>query len=160
MSQYAITIVVAALIVVFIVYQQMRTRPMQPMQLVAVPAFLALLGVLNLEKHPPDSAAAAVALGASVVTAIVFGFGRGVTIQVWHASAALMRKGTTATLVLWVVGIALRIAIGIVAGRAGVPTSVSTGELPLFLGITLAAQNVLIWVRGQETVLGTREPAR
>ncbi len=40
------------------------------------------------------------------------------------------------------------------------PTSVTTGELPLFLGLTLAAQNVLIWLRGQETTMGTMGPAR
>jgi len=56
--------------------------------------------------------------------------------------------------VLWV-----RILIGIVAGREGVPVSVTTGELPLFLGITLAAQNALIWLRAQETTIGTRAPA-
>ncbi|PZR98481.1 MAG: hypothetical protein DLM70_17205 [Chloroflexi bacterium] len=54
----------------------------------------------------------------------------------------------------------LHIAIGIVAGRSKVPTSVTTGELPLFLGLTLAAQNVLIWLRGQETTMGTMGPAR
>lgn len=155
MSQYAVTILVAALIVAFIVYQQMRTRSIEPRQLVVFPVVLALLGIVNLDKHPPDSTAATVALVASVATAIVFGVARGATIQIWRANATPMRKGTTATLVLWVVGITLRIAIGIAAGRAGVPTSVSTGELPLFLGITLGAQNALIWMRGQEAAIGT-----
>ncbi|HEX6507748.1 MAG TPA: hypothetical protein VF221_08970 [Chloroflexota bacterium] len=153
MSQYAVTIIIAALLLVFVVYQQMRTRSIQSRQLIVVPVFLALLGIINLQKHPPDSTAASVALAASVLTAIVFGVGRGVTVQIWRAGDVLMRKGTAATLVLWVVGIALRIVIGIVAGRSGVPTSVTTGELPLFLGITLAAQNVLIWLRSQEVAV-------
>jgi hypothetical protein len=154
-SQYVVTIVIAALVLVFIVYQQMRTRPIRSRQLIVIPVILALLGIVNLEKHPPDSTAAGVALAASVVTAIVFGVGRGVTVQIWRVSAVPMRKGTPATLVLWVVGLALRIVIGIVAGRSGVPTSVTTGELPLFLGITLATQNAMIWLRGEDAAAGS-----
>jgi hypothetical protein len=149
-SQYVVTIVIAAVVLVFIVYQQMRSRPIQSRQLIVIPVILALLGIANLQKHPPDSTAAAVALAASVITAITFGVGRGMTLQIWRAKAVSMRKGTGATLALWVTGLALRIVIGIVADRSGVPTSVTTGELPLFLGITLAAQNVVIWLRGQD----------
>lgn len=158
-SQYAGTIVVAALLLVFVVYQQMRTRDIQPRQLILIPAFLALLGFANVQKRPPDSTAADLALAVSVLIALVFGVGRGVTVQVWRANGVPMRKGTALTLVLWVVGLALRIVVGLVAGHSGVPSSVTEGELPLFLGITLAAQNVLIWQRGQDATLESRAPA-
>jgi hypothetical protein len=154
-SQYVVTVAIAAVVLVFIVYQQMRTRPIQSRQLIVIPVVLALLGIANVQKHPPDSMAAAVALVASVVTAIAFGVGRGVTVQIWRRSNVAMRKGTAATLALWVIGLGLRIVIGIVAGRSGVPTSVTTGELPLFLGITLATQNAVIWLRGQEAGVET-----
>jgi hypothetical protein len=58
---------------------------------------------------------------------------------------------TTVTLPLWIMAIALRIVIAVIGHREGVPTSVSTGEIPLFLGITLAAQNPVIWQRAQAT---------
>ena len=155
MGQYAVTIVIAAVFLAFVIYQQMRPRSIRSRQLIVIPVILALLGVSNIAKHSPHSTAANVALGASILTAIAFGVGRGATVQIWRAGSVLMRKGTAFTLVLWVVGIALRIVIGIIAGRSGVPAGVTEGELPLFLGITLATQNALIWLRGQEGKIGT-----
>lgn len=155
MSQYVVTAIVALLIVVFIIYQQMRTRTIEPRRLIVVPVILALLGLFNLQKHSPATTAADIALGASVSTAIVFGIARGMSVRIVRAGGGPVRTGTAITLLLWVAGIAVRVVIGILAGKSGVSTSVSTGELPLFLGITLAAQNALIWVRSQGAEIGT-----
>ena len=151
-SQYVVTIAIAVVVLVFIVYRQMRTAPIEPRQLVILPVFLCLVGISNLQRHPPDSVAIGVALGISVLTALIFGVARGLTTQIWRSGSVAMRKGTATTLILWVVAILVRIVIGLVARRAGVPVSVTTGEIPVFLGITLAAQNVVIWIRGQEAV--------
>jgi FtsH-binding integral membrane protein len=152
MGQYAFTIVIAALLLVFIIYQQVRTRSINPRQLVVLPVFLAILGIVNLDKHPPASASAGTLLAASVITALVFGAARGITTEVWWSpDREQLRKGTTVTLLLWIAAIALRIVIAIIGHREGVPTNVSTGEIPLFLGITLAAQNLVIWQRAQAT---------
>src|SRR5436309_9373658 len=129
MGQYGVTIIIAALLVVFIIYQQLRTRPINPRQLIALPVVLAVLGLFNLQQHPLTAAGAS-ALVASVVTAVLFGLARGMTTQTWWANGVLMRKGTTVTLLLWIAGIALRLVIGVVARRGGVPISVTTGELP------------------------------
>jgi len=149
MIQYVPTIVIAALILGFIIYRQMRTAPVRPRQLVVFPVVLALLGLSNVNEHPPASEAAIIALVASGVTAIVFGVGRGYTVRIWRANGKLLRKGVAATIVLWIVAIVLRILIGIQAQRAGVAASVSTGEAPLFVAFTLAAQNVVLWLRAQ-----------
>jgi hypothetical protein len=159
MGQYAVTIVVAALLVAVVIYQQMRTRPVNPRQQVAVPLVLALLGLFNLQHHPLTSEAAGVALAASVVTGLLFGLARGVTTQTWWSNGVLLRKGTVLTLLLWVAGIGLRLIIGVVAQREGVPVSVTSGELPLFLGVTLGAQNLLIWYRGQQAPIPRSETA-
>lgn len=158
MGQYAVTILIAAVLIVFIIYQQVRTRPLNPRQLVVLPLFLAALGVVNLNQHPPASAAAGGALAASVIIAVVLGIARGITTRVWWADGVLLRKGTVITLVLWVVSIGLRLLIGLVARRGGVPLSVTTGEIPLFLGVTLAAQNLVIWMHGQEVPVPVAEP--
>jgi hypothetical protein len=70
-----------------------------------------------------------------------------------------LRKGTGVVLLLWIVGIALRLGIAVIARHQGVATSVSTGEIPLFLGITLAAQNLVIWNRGHEMLVPGGTPA-
>jgi hypothetical protein len=153
MGQYVVTIVVAVLLISFVIYQQLRTRPINARQLVVLPVILAILGIVNVNRHPPASVAADTALVASVVIALAFGIARGFTTQVWWSDGVLLRKGTWVTLALWIVGIAFRLAVGVVAQREGVSANVTSGEIPLFLGITLAAQNVLIWLRGQEVPL-------
>ena len=155
----AVTIALAVLLVGFVIWQQVRTRPINPRQLVIPPLILAFLGITNLSGHPPDSAAADAALAASVLTGLVFGVARGISTRVWWSNGELLRKGTTVTLVLWAVAIVVRLLITVVARRQGVAASVTTGEIPLFLGITLAAQNLLIWRRRQEELTsGPRAP--
>jgi membrane protein CcdC involved in cytochrome C biogenesis len=151
MGQYTLTIVIATVLLVFIIYQQMRTRPISVRQLIIVPLFLAFLGITNLSKNPPDSTAAAVAFGASMVIALVFGLGRGFTTQIWWSNGVLLRRGSTWTLLLWIAGIRLRVVIGLIARREGVASNVTLGEVPVFFGVTLAVQNVVIWLQGQET---------
>ena len=54
----------------------------------------------------------------------------------------------------------VRLGIGALAQRSGVAQSVTVGELPLFLGVTLAAQNGVIWQRAQALGVsaGTHRP--
>jgi hypothetical protein len=155
LKAYAVIVLVVALLV-FVVYRQMRTAAIEPRQLVVFPLILAVFGFINLQKQPPDTAAGAVALIASVLTALLFGIARGRTTQIWRAGNVMMRKGTTITLLLWIAAIVVRVVIGGVARRAGVALSVAAGEIPLFLGITLAAQNAVIWQRGHATEVRSR----
>ena len=141
-------VAIAAALLVLTVYRQMRTQPIQPRPLIVPPAILVVFGFYTIQGHPPNSAAAGVALGSSAITALAFGVARGVTTTIWLDHGGAMRKGTTTTLMLWIAAIAVRIAIGFVARHSGVPYNLTFSEIPLFLGLTLAAQNVVIWLRG------------
>jgi hypothetical protein len=61
---------------------------------------------------------------------------------------------------LWIISIAARLGIGAVAQRHGVAQSVTVGELPLFLGVTLLAQNLVIWRRAQALGVPARMRSR
>jgi hypothetical protein len=150
LTQVIVTVILAALILAAVIWGQMRTRPVRPRALVIVPVVLAYIGISNLIQHPPHAGAADVAIAASIVSALVLGVARGAVTQVWRSERGLMRKGTSLTLVLWAVLIAIRLGIAAVARAAGVDTAVTEGEFPLFVGVTLAAQNVVIWLRGRE----------
>jgi hypothetical protein len=154
--QYLPTVVVGAALVLFIIYRQLIRRPIEARQLVVLPVVLAALGLINLNHEPPTASAAVVALVASLVSAVVFGLARGFSTRVWQDAGGVLRQGTPVTLALWIVGIALRIGIGALAHRAGVAQSVTVGELPLFLGVTLAAQNLVIWMRAQALGMSPR----
>jgi hypothetical protein len=158
-NPYVVIVLVAALLV-FVVYRQMRSAPIEPRQLVIFPLILAVFGFVNLQKQPPDLIAGGVALVASVLTALLFGVARGRTTLIWRAGNVTMRKGTTTTLLLWIAAILVRVIIGGIARRAGVPLSMTAGEIPLFLGVTLAGQNAVIWQRAQaaDTRRGVTSP--
>ena len=149
-GQYVVTLVIAAAILAYVIFQQLRTRLVNPRRLVTLPGIMILLGIFNLDKHPPTSGAAFLAIVASLLVAVVFGLARGVSVQTWREGGAVFRKGTAVTLILWIVGLALRVLIGFVAAKNGVNQAVTYGEAPLFFGVTLAAQNVLIWYRAEE----------
>jgi hypothetical protein len=148
MNPYLVAILVVALIVL-IIYRQMRTMPVESRRLIIVPVALVVIGMYNLLKAPPHTTGAGVAFTASVVTALVFGVGRGITTHVWFENGVMLRRGTVATLALWVGAIVVRILIAVVARHSGVPLKVTTAELPVFLGITLAVQNGVVWLRAQ-----------
>jgi hypothetical membrane protein len=148
-SQYIPTVILGALIALFIIYRQLARRQVAARQLVVVPLVLALLGLYNLDNQPPSTSAAAVAIVASLASAVVFGLARGYTMRVWQEAGVVLRQGVPLTLVLWVVSIGIRAGIGVIAHRAGTAESVTVGELPLFLGVTLAAQNAVIWMRAE-----------
>jgi hypothetical protein len=147
LNQYLVVAAAGALLI-FIIYRQMSTQSIQLRPLIVPPAILGIFGLYTIQRHPPNSAAAGVAFGSSVIAALAFGVARGLTTRIWLEQGIAMRKGTITTLMLWIAAIAVRIAIGLVSRRAGVPYNLTVSEIPLFLGFTLAAQNVVIWLRG------------
>ena len=147
--QYLPTVVIGAALVVFIIYRQLMRRPVEGRQLVVLPLVLAVLGLYNLNRQPPATSAAITALVASLAIAVVLGLARGRSMRVWRDVGSVLRQGAPLTAALWIVAIALRAGIGAIAHRSGVAQSVTFGELPLFLGVTLAAQNLVIWLRAQ-----------
>lgn len=148
-QQYLLFAVLAVALVLFIIYRQLRRQPMEGRRLVVVPLVLALVGLYSLSNKPPAAGAAVTALVASLVCAVILGLARGASMRVWWEAGSVLRQGGLLTLALWIVSIAVRIGIGAIAKRAGVAQSVTVGELPLFLGVTLAAQNVVLWTRAQ-----------
>src|SRR5579884_396817 len=136
-GQYVLTLVIAAAILAYVIFQQLRTRLVNPRRLVTLPGIMILLGIFNLDKHPPSGSAALLAIAASLVVAVVFGLARGFSVQTWREGGAVFRKGNAVTLVLWIAGLALRVLIGFVAAKNGVNQAITYGEEPLFFGVTV-----------------------
>ena len=115
-----------------------------------LPAILAAMGISNLSRQPTTASATIAVLVANVAIAIMLGLWRGTSIRVWRDDTdTILRQATLFTLALWLVAIALRALTAVVGHISGSASSVSVGEIPLFLGITFAAQNLVIWSRAQ-----------
>jgi hypothetical protein len=159
-AQYLPTVIIGVALVLFIIYRQLQRRPVEGRQLVVVPLVLAVLGLYNLNRQAPATSAGVTALVASLASAVAFGLARGGSTRVWQEAGTVLRQGAPLTLVLWIISIALRAGIGALAHRAGVAQSVTLGELPLFFGVTLGAQNLVIWMRAQALGVPARTGSR
>lgn len=148
-QQYLLTAVIGIALALFIIYRQLRRQALEGRRLVVLPLVLAVLGLYSLTREPPTTGAAVTALVASLASAVVLGLARGASMRVWLEAGSILRQGVALTGALWIISIVVRLVIGVIAQRAGVAQSVTVGELPLFLGVTLAAQNVVIWQRAQ-----------
>jgi hypothetical protein len=134
--------------------RQMRPHRVTSQGLVKLPAIFALIGLSALSGTELPAGGGAVAyVGASVLITVVFGVWRGLAMPVWF-DAGWMSQGDRRTISLWVAMIALKVAVGVVAGVAGFIPSETVGELFLFLAASFAVQNVII---ARRTVL--RAPA-
>jgi hypothetical protein len=145
------TALFAAALVLFIIYRQLQRRPVEGPRLVVMPLVLAVLGLYGLTQLPPATGAAVTALVASVASAVAFGLARGLSMRVWQDAGGALQQGAPLTVVLWAISFVVRVGIGAMAQRAGVAPSVTLGELPLFFGVTLGAQNLVIWRRAQSS---------
>lgn len=159
-QQYLLFAVLGVALVLFIIYRQLVRQPLEGRRLVVLPLVLALLGLYSLSHKPPTTGAAVTALLVSLASAVVLGLARGASMRVWVEAGRVLRQGTLLTLALWIISLVVRFGIGALAQRSGVAQSVTVGELPLFLGVTLAAQNGVIWQRAQAlgVLPGTHSP--
>jgi hypothetical protein len=80
--------------------------------------------------------------GLGLLLAVGMGLVRAATMRVWHTDAGWMSKGGALTVVTWLATIAVRVAVMLVAVRAG--ASEGAGEIMLFVALTLATQNLVI----------------
>lgn len=98
--------------------------------------------------------AAGMVIIGSLVSAIVFGLMRGQTYRIWLADdQTVWRQGNWATLLLWVVGIAVHFIIDL--GWSG-----SGSLLLLYLGLTLLAQRGWLWWRASRRFPMARQQSR
>lgn len=129
----------------YIVVQQFQPRPLNSRMLVGIPLALAFWGAGSLTHLGDVGSIAFFSLNAVVAAGL--GVWRGSSVRVWNDGSRAFQQGTIATLGLWLVSIVVRLALVAVGHVGGLSMSESMAELPVLLGITLGAQNLVIWMR-------------
>ena len=148
--QYLLTVVPWIAVAILVIYRQFTAQPLRGRPLIVLPAILAVMGISNLAQQPTTAPATIAVLVVNVAIALTLGLWRGISIRVWRDTAdTVLRQATLLTLALWLVALALRAITAIIGHASGSAGSLSIGELPLFLGITFAAQNLVVWTRAQ-----------
>ncbi len=133
----------------FVLYRQTVARPVVARRLVILPGILVVIGIAAIS-HVDNGLLSATALlyvAIDLLGSVALGGLRGCFVRVYERDGVMWRQGGVITVALWLVSIAVRAVIGILATNAGAG-NVSNASLELALGVTLLAQNGVVALRG------------
>jgi hypothetical protein len=133
----------------WVLYRQTVARPVVARRLVILPGILVVIGIAAIS-HVDNGLLSATALlyvAIDLLASVALGGLRGCFVRVYERDGVMWRQGGVITVALWLVSIAVRAVIAILATNAGVG-NVSNASLELALGVTLLAQNGVVALRG------------
>jgi hypothetical protein len=133
----------------WVLYRQTVARPVVARRLVILPGILVVIGIAAIS-HVDNGLLSATALlyvAIDLLASVALGGLRGCFVRVYERDGVMWRQGGVITVALWLVSIAARAVIAILATNAGVG-NVSNASLELALGVTLLAQNGVVALRG------------
>jgi hypothetical protein len=136
----------AGLALSLLISRQFQVRPPGGWRrAILIPLGLVGWGVINTT-HLSSFNVVVVTLDATGLgLGIILGVARGYTTAIWRdPNGMVLQKGTIALAILWVLSIAIRIGLSVIGGKLGMNQTEAYAELPLFFGVTLAAQNATI----------------
>jgi hypothetical protein len=151
MSALVTNIAIGIVVVCFVLYRQLQTRPVRGPRSLRIMVIIGVLGVVQLvsfTEHTSVNATGWTLLVVGLATGAGFGLLRGTQMHVWMIGDNPMRKGNAITLVLWVVGIAIHLLIDVVGTAvASVPSGLGSASLLLYLAVTLGVQQAVVGER-------------
>ena len=149
-----LNVLIGIVVLVLIVWRQMRVRPVAGGRQGRVLVILGVIGVVQVisaaQAHPaPVLGWTALVVGLAVGAAV--GVVRARTMRIWSSGGRLVRQGTAATLVWWAVGIAAHIGLDLLV-RAAAPSAepVNSASILLFVAVSLGAQTLVQMSRARE----------
>jgi hypothetical protein len=146
-------ILIGIALIVFLIGRQFVAQPVNEGRLWLVPLALTVYGVYLISQTPPGGLLEIALLMVNVVVAGVLGVARGMSMRVWRdAAGRLLQQGTLVTFGLWLVLLVVRVGLGVLF-----PGAVAFSQLPLFIGVTLGAQAIVMLARLERA--GLRNPA-
>lgn len=134
--------------VVWILARQVRAEQVKPRLLVVAPILLGYFGFRSLVASDLRSGVDLGLLTVSAVASVGLGVWRGTTIRVWRdPTGRWWRLGSWRTLALWGALFAVRGGTYAVAVATGHREVSSLGLMLVFLGVSFAAQNLVLLAR-------------
>jgi hypothetical protein len=146
-----VLVLVGALVVLRVLGKQLTGSVVTARSLVLMPAILIVVGL--------GSAATAASIAkpgeilfflVDAVLVVGLGLARGTTTKLSLRDGGLFQKGTALTLVLWLTTIAVRVGAGFLGNTLGVAGTLTAASAVLLFGLTIAAQNAVIYFRAQQ----------
>jgi hypothetical protein len=146
--------VIGGAVLVWVLLRQVAVRPVPRVLRLQLPIIVGVIGLLELSSyasghHHIAGSAWAWVLGTLVVGAIGLGYLRGLTVRVWSARNWVLRQGTTLTMALWLLSLAVHFAGDIFGSHAHDGTGLEGSSFLLYLGLTLGVQNAVVHRRAE-----------
>jgi hypothetical protein len=141
--------VLAGAAVLFMIYRQFASRRVdESRRSLLIAGALVAWGVVGVSHTPMPGFIGDALLGIGVSAGLVLGVLRGSAVRTWQADDGVWwQRGTRILAALWAISIAARAGLGVAAAHAGISQAASLAELPLFVGVTLAAQSAFVLTR-------------
>lgn len=140
-----ISVAITLAVLAWLLYRQRQVRVFRPNLGLAL--ILIVGGIATISgggQSGLGSTGRDVILGALLVgDAAGLGALRAWTVQLWRSGYTVFRQGSWLTMGLWVVGIAIHALVDALAG-------ISDSTLLLYLGVTLAAQQLVLQARARD----------
>lgn len=143
-----IGILVGLLVLVRVIGRQVTGSLVTQKSLFLMPVILLGIGLLSLSSAVHGASTGELAfLALDCVVLVGFGVARGATVRLSQTEQGLFQKGTAATLVLWLLTIALRVGTAFASAALWPHTTFGSSTIALTIGVTLAAQSAMIYRR-------------
>jgi hypothetical protein len=140
-----VQIVLIAAVVVYVVGGRMVGQPLRVRRLVVIPAIVTLFGLAQLS-HVDESGVLALVIGS--VLGFGLGIARGVTIHVYEKAGHVWFRYRWATLAVWAVTIAARVAMVFGMRQFGVD-QLNLGGILVMFGLSLFGEAAVVATRAQ-----------
>ncbi|WP_406047527.1 hypothetical protein [Kribbella sp. NBC_00889] len=116
--------------------------------LMVMPAILLIIGLLPLPAALGTASTGEIAfLVLDCVVLVGLGLSRGASLHLTRREDGLYQKGTGATLALWIVTLGIRVGAAFAAPAIWPHGTLNHATLALTIGLTIAAQNAMIYRR-------------
>jgi hypothetical protein len=143
-----IAILIGVLVLVRVIGRQVTGSLVTQKGLMLMPAILVGLGALSLAPllHTASTGELAFLLLEAVVL-VGLGVARGASVRLTNTDKGLWQKGTSATLVLWLLTIGLRVGTTFAGAALWPHSTIGQATIALTIGITIGAQNAMVYRR-------------
>jgi hypothetical protein len=149
-AHVVLAVLVAAFVLVRVVGRQLTGSIVTQRSLFVMPGVLLTLGLFSLSSVLDIATPAQIAFFVlDCLVLIGLGLARGASLRLTATPQGLWQKGTSATLVLWLLTIGIRLAGAFASAAIWPHNPVSQASLVFTIGVTIAAQSATIYRRAQ-----------
>jgi hypothetical protein len=140
----------AFLLVLRVIAKQTQGSVVTIRGLVLIPLILLAVGLLGAKDVLAGASSRDILLfGVDLILLLVLGAARGASVAVTERDGGAFQKGTKWTLILWIATIGVRVLFLVADHALGVDSALANASFAATLGVTLGAQNWVIFERAR-----------